>query len=791
MPIPSDEDMKRISRTVTYVERLQRSAPVAPSQQQFVAPIVQLIRVTGDAAVSGRYPAIVQDYDADTDTWSDLTDADCYAIDPDGGTLAAGIYLARRWGEYNSLPVFTPTEQGLNAASVPDVSAIISGIVNLSDQYLGAGQKAVDEIAIASTAGTVNAADPVLRAFAHTVSAGTRYIIAIERDATPYAAQAPLSAIRFIAFCDADRLPDSESDTWIQASGETASEVSQATLSFHVRGAGADNGFVLSADDYASVGTYSTNANFTAFSAGTIMAGLGFVYGDGGTNYPGITSASAVFVAPITVRGGIVTSATSLTDPNADRIPFWDDSAGSVAWLEVGSGLSISGTTLTATGSYTDSDAEAAIVALLTATSTISWSNSPGASITADIIDASVTNAKLMDMGAWTIKGNATSSTATPQDITISLLTEEASPASGDWLLAEISTGELRKVNVSNLPSGTPSAHATSHENGGSDEIETASLGTSETDTTLVLAPDGAGGVEWRAESGGSGSIHYSAVSGFRLTLTSATPVTSGDVTGAGTLYMAVHTADHLLIPNTGATDFDVSSPGQLSLSLTLTSGKNYDVFCWNNAGTPTLTLSSAWTNDTTRADALGTLKGITVNNGSIGSMGAKNGVWLGTIRASGSNTTEDSTSKRYVWNAFNRVARPIKAVETTDSWTYNSATYREVNGGSTEGTSRVGVVLGASCECVTAFASVLVNGSGTNAGPGIGVDSATNVAGIYLTVNTVATNPALCRYSGYPGIGYRTIRWLESSGSGLTVNFYGDAGTTIIQSGMSGEVWG
>jgi len=40
-------------------------------------------------------------------------------------------------------------------------------------------------------------------------------------------------------------------------------------------------------------------------------------------------------------------------DPNADRILFWDDSAGSTAYLTVGSGLSLSGTTLTATGSGT------------------------------------------------------------------------------------------------------------------------------------------------------------------------------------------------------------------------------------------------------------------------------------------------------------------------------------------------------------------------------------------------------------------------------------------------------
>lgn len=47
------------------------------------------------------------------------------------------------------------------------------------------------------------------------------------------------------------------------------------------------------------------------------------------------------------VNGGL---GSSLTDPNADRILFWDDSAGAVDWLTVGSGLTLTGTTLTATG---------------------------------------------------------------------------------------------------------------------------------------------------------------------------------------------------------------------------------------------------------------------------------------------------------------------------------------------------------------------------------------------------------------------------------------------------------
>lgn len=40
----------------------------------------------------------------------------------------------------------------------------------------------------------------------------------------------------------------------------------------------------------------------------------------------------------------------SLTDPNADRIMFWDDSAGAAAWLSLGTGVSISGTVLSANG---------------------------------------------------------------------------------------------------------------------------------------------------------------------------------------------------------------------------------------------------------------------------------------------------------------------------------------------------------------------------------------------------------------------------------------------------------
>ncbi len=40
----------------------------------------------------------------------------------------------------------------------------------------------------------------------------------------------------------------------------------------------------------------------------------------------------------------------ALTDPGADRLAFWDDSAGDIVWLTLGTGLSITGTTISSSG---------------------------------------------------------------------------------------------------------------------------------------------------------------------------------------------------------------------------------------------------------------------------------------------------------------------------------------------------------------------------------------------------------------------------------------------------------
>lgn len=51
-----------------------------------------------------------------------------------------------------------------------------------------------------------------------------------------------------------------------------------------------------------------------------------------------------------TVEGVVASKFTLPADPNADRILFWDESAGFATWLTLGTNLSITGTTLNAAG---------------------------------------------------------------------------------------------------------------------------------------------------------------------------------------------------------------------------------------------------------------------------------------------------------------------------------------------------------------------------------------------------------------------------------------------------------
>lgn len=102
----------------------------------------------------------------------------------------------------------------------------------------------------------------------------------------------------------------------------------------------------------AAAGTNTTQIATTAFATG----GLATHEADT-TSVHGITDTSTLYRSGGTdvalADGG---TGASLSDPNADRILFWDDSAGATAWLTAGTGLTITDTTIEAAGGGAPTD---------------------------------------------------------------------------------------------------------------------------------------------------------------------------------------------------------------------------------------------------------------------------------------------------------------------------------------------------------------------------------------------------------------------------------------------------
>lgn len=277
---------------------------------------------------------------------------------------------------------------------------------------------------------------------------------------------------------------------------------------------------------------------------------------------------------------------------------------------------------------------------------------------------------------------------------------------------------------------------------------------------------------------------------GGRLTTESGVGVSTSDRTSQSTLYYTPFASDYVrLYDGTRVREYSFT---ERSLALSsLTSGKNYDVWLYDNSGTLTLELL-AWTNDTTRATALAWQSGLGWTKS-----GDATRLYLGTIRTTGTTTTEDSgggtTSqvggKRFVWNLYNRVARPLAVIDTTDSWTYSTASYRQANAASG---NKVEIVNGLAGGTLRLIQSSLV---GTTAVVGIrsGVGENTTTANS-CQIWTGAVPPA----SGYgtsagvfsrcPGIGYHYYAWVEKGGGSGTQTWYGDTSGDDA-SGIAG-VW-
>jgi hypothetical protein len=255
---------------------------------------------------------------------------------------------------------------------------------------------------------------------------------------------------------------------------------------------------------------------------------------------------------------------------------------------------------------------------------------------------------------------------------------------------------------------------------------------------------------------------------------------TTSDVTGATTLYYTPDKSGALVTYN--GTVWAQSTTPEISLvSPTLTNAKNYDVFVACSTSTScALSLSSAWTNDTTRADALDTQDGVAVLSSDHTQL------HVCTLRASATNTMEDSEAKRFLSNRYNRKMRALSHASGTNQWSGSGVadTWRQANADSA---NQVDLVT-ATADIEVRLAAYGTSSNNTNTqNVGVGISSTTvNSAQILNGTNGSVTGSS-GQYRGYPGLGRYYFAWLEREHGGGTVTWYGNI--SGMQNGLIGEV--
>lgn len=252
-----------------------------------------------------------------------------------------------------------------------------------------------------------------------------------------------------------------------------------------------------------------------------------------------------------------------------------------------------------------------------------------------------------------------------------------------------------------------------------------------------------------------------------RLTLTSGTAVTTSDVTGASTVYFTPFGGSRISVFS--GTQWTTFSFSELSVAVPATTVTPFDIFAYDNGGSVALSTTS-WTNDTTRATSLARVEGVYVKSGATGYR------YLGTGRTTSvSGQTEDSVSKRFLWNYYNRRSRVLRVTDSTASWSYaTTVTFEAVNATSA---NRVELVVGVKEVFLRLHSHGVVDHVGEGS-MGIGANSSsahnTDNIGCYLTIGVGGKVGVHSSYSQYPDVGYNYYQWTEVSSNGASITFYG-----------------
>lgn len=301
-----------------------------------------------------------------------------------------------------------------------------------------------------------------------------------------------------------------------------------------------------------------------------------------------------------------------------------------------------------------------------------------------------------------------------------------------------------------------------------------------------IASPAAAGWLSFDLGAGAlTATVELATINGCRLTTETGVPISSSDRTSQSTIYLTPYLSAEVATKDGGVWTKHVLT-ADVSYTLSgLTSGLPYDLFLYWTGSSLALE-GVAWASGTVRATALARdpASGVWCKSGDMSRR------YVGSFYTTSTSATEDSASRRLVFNAANRVLRRLWCADSTTTWTYTTAAWQEARAQSTDGTSRVAIMIGLSEDLVTAINhNAATNSTPTVCAGGIGIDSSTvNSSDFFGQTADSTIKINLARYTGYPGIGYHTIRRLEYSDATGATTWRG-LQVTNLHCGMQAEV--
>jgi hypothetical protein len=367
-----------------------------------------------------------------------------------------------------------------------------------------------------------------------------------------------------------------------------------------------------------------------------------------------------------------------------------------------------------------------------------------------------------------------------------------AAPTFRSLVTADFPNAVVTLAKIANAAANTRFLGSGSSGSGSAYAEQTISAGAG-----IVITP-GASGISIAAT--GTGTTAPLTQPQGRLTLVTGVPVMLSDQSAKGTIYWTPYIGNQAPVYN-GATWDTIAAASDVTYTLAAGSHLStgiYDLFLYNNAGALALGTSPAWTNTTTRSNAISLFSGIWTNTssitltvsggGSTTAIAANRATYVGSFYATANGQTSFVAHPAFavggnnnflaLYNAYNRIRVGATNIDNTNSWTYAVATWRAANNSLS---NRITFLDGLGQSHITARYGVNIApaGGGGNGGHGVSLNSSTAAPITYANSfygPGVAANYVLTGFlSAYPVLGLNYVQAMEISFTGTTTFFGGN----------------